>query len=581
MNMLTLVDNLVVIICVLGIAGVALHFSKSSQDMDEYYRANRALPWSLAVGTLMASWYGGAGVIGTVGYSTTMGLAGFFIWSIGCHASRFPLALWIAPNVSIKCRGTMPELLRRHYGKFSAVLGSIVLVVTCLSIAEIGSTGYVGEAAWGVNKFIVAAIVVLISIGITCLGGLMGVAVTDMIFFVMMITSVCMAFPSMFSEIGGLAGMEIAMGAEAPELFTPFGGIPALQAVVLILLCINLYKDPSFYQRFAAANSPKTGKRAMLVCFSIFLSFDIINMMNGMIVRYYDFALVNPPELTYVQLVLEHLPTGFRAFFVVGLMGAIISTLDTYYLVGGEIIANDIIYMLRGDKALPAKTSILVSRIACLIFGIIGLAAAFRFDFVYDAFILLSSLSMGVLFVPLMMAILYPGKKTNVAGTASLVVGSVSWLYFNFFPISTESLGAVDPVLIALPLSFLAFGIGNFFGKDLVAERKKEMEKALASGKKASDLPEFEQRMLEEDAYVAAYPKSELKVEWFGIDGALVLLYIVLACIYGYGMISRNTIIVGYMAPLIASGMAVGIFIKYCTEIFAFATGKKSLHKNK
>ena len=32
--------------------------------------------------------------------------------------------------------------------------------------------------------------------------------------------------------------------------------------------------------------------------------------------------------------------------------------------------------------------------------------------------------------------------------------------------------------------------------------------------------------------------KSELKVEWLGVDGALVLLYIVLACIYGYGLLN-------------------------------------------
>ena len=88
--MLNLIDNLVILAAFIGIVAVAIHFAKSSQDMDDYYRAGRALPWSLVVGTLMASFYGGNGVIGTVGYSTTMGLAGFFIWSIGCHASRFP-----------------------------------------------------------------------------------------------------------------------------------------------------------------------------------------------------------------------------------------------------------------------------------------------------------------------------------------------------------------------------------------------------------------------------------------------------------------------------------------------------------
>lgn len=140
---MTIIDNVVVVVCFIGILLVGYYFSKTSQDMDSFYKANRALPWSLVVGTLMASWYGGAGVVGTVGYSTTMGFAGFFIWSIGAHAVRFPLALWVAPRISVKAKGTIPDLLRVHYGKFAAVLGAIVIVITCLSIGEIAAVGYV------------------------------------------------------------------------------------------------------------------------------------------------------------------------------------------------------------------------------------------------------------------------------------------------------------------------------------------------------------------------------------------------------------------------------------------------------
>ena len=581
--MLNLFDNLVVLAAFIIIGAVAIHFSKSSKDMDDYYRAGRALPWSLVVGTLRASFYGGNGVIGTVGYSTTMGLAGFFIWSIGCHLSRFPLALAIAPRVSVRARGTMPELLRRHYGKFTAVLGAIVLVISCMSISEVGATGYAGEAAWGLPAWVVSIVVVAVSIGITCLGGLMGVAVTDMIFFVLMLTGVCCAFPVMYNNVGGMNGMKEAIGGLAPELFTATGGLEPLRAIVLILLCINLYKDPAFYQRFAAANSPKTGKRAMMTCFTIFMSFDLVCMISGIIIRTYDFNLTVQPEMFYVQLVLESLPTGIRGFYIVGILGAIISTIDTYYLVGGEIVANDIIFMLRGDKALPDKLSIWITRLACVVFGIIGLATAFRFDFIYDITIFLGSMSKSVLFVPLMFAILYEGKKTNVAGTVSCVVGAAVWVFFSFNTVTMEGLGDVDPLLIALPASFVAFLIGNCFGKDLTAERRAFIANAIEKGQDPVALAptDFEKAMIKQEQFEATQPKSTFKVEWFGVDGALCLLYIVMACIYGYGALNGVDWIVGYLAPGFASLVAIGIFLKYCTEIFAFATGKKSLHGDK
>lgn len=469
--MLTTIDNIVIIAAIIGIFAIGKYFSKTATTMDSFYKANRSLPWSLVVGTLMASWYGGAGVVGTVGYSTTMGFAGFFIWSIGAHAVRFPLALWVGPRISVKTTTTMPDLLNRTYGRFASIFGAIIIVITCLSIAEIAATGYVGVAAWGANKFVVAAIVVVISIFIASLGGLMGVAVTDMIFFFLMVTSVAAVFPKIFYSIGGLAGIESALAVEAPEMLTMFGGIPLARAMVLILLCINLYKDPAFYQRFSASNTPSTGKRALLTCFSIWLSFDVVTIMTGMIIRTMDPGLLVQPEVAYISLVLANLPPVFKGLFIVGIMGAIISTIDSYFLIGGEILANDILAKIR-KKAYTDKESIFITRIACVIFGAIGLATAFSFPLVYDAFLFITALSMAVIFVPVIIAIMYNGKKTNVAGIASMVVGAITWIFFTYvYKVSIEVLGGpIDAVLIALPASFIAFVIGNNFGTDLIAK---------------------------------------------------------------------------------------------------------------
>ncbi|MDR2945821.1 MAG: sodium:solute symporter family protein [Candidatus Adiutrix sp.] len=470
--MLNIFDTAVVIVSFLLILRLGYYFAKTSHDMDSFYKANRSLPWSLVVGTLMATWYGGAGTVGTVGYATGMGFAGFFIWSIGAHAVRFPLALWVAPRISVKAKGTIPELLRLNYGKTAAVFGSIVIVVSCLSIAEVAAIGYVGASAWNVDKLVLAIVAVGIAVAITCMGGLMGLAVTDMVFFFLMVVSVAAVFPAMFFGVGGFDGIYAALEQPAPEMLTAFGGIPFFQAAVLIILCINLYKDPAFYQRFAAANSPRTGKRAMLMCFSIFLSFDVVTIITGMIIRTVDPGLTVQPEVNYVSMVLANLPTGMRGLYIVGMLGAIISTLDGYYLVGGEIISNDIMYMLRGDRALPDRQSIFIARVSTVVFGVVGLAAAFQFDMVYDAFLFLSSLGMTMLFVPMMVALMYEGRKTDVAGLASMIVGSVIWIGLKLFPLTTETMGTVDPVIIGLPLSFLAFLIGNNFGTDLNAARQ-------------------------------------------------------------------------------------------------------------
>ena len=73
--------------------------------------------------------------------------------------------------------------------------------------------------------------------------------------------------------------------------------------------------------------------------------------------------------------------------------------------------------------------------------------------------------------------------------------------------------------------------------------------------------------------------KEYEKVEWLGVDGGLILLFIVLACIYGYGMLNGIDFIVGILSPGLAICITVGVFLKYCTEVFSFATGRKGKAK--
>ena len=206
--------------------------------------------------------------------------------------------------------------------------------------------------------------------------------------------SVCMVFPQIYDSVGGMAGIR---AATAPSFTHPVAGMTFSKALMLVLLCINVYADPCFYQRFSASNSAKTGRRAMLTCFCLWLVFDAVTSMAGMAVHV-KYPGVQP-ELAYVQMVLSELPVGIRAFFVIGLFGAIISTLDSYYLIGGTTLAKDIYARIFAKEELSDKKLVNLSRAGAGILGVIGLALALRFTLVYDAFVFLISLWMSTGFV--------------------------------------------------------------------------------------------------------------------------------------------------------------------------------------
>lgn len=475
--MLTLVDNIVIVLFVAFVIYIGYYFSKSIKDMESFYLANRSLPWSLVVGTLVASWYGGVGVVGTVGYAAAFGLSSWAIWSVGAHLVRFPLALWVGPKIHVRSDVTIPDFLNSTYGKWVAILGAIFLFIYCSQLGEITATGYIGEAAWGADKVIVGVVVVAITILLTCLGGLMGVAVTDMIMFACMVCGVCIVFPSLYDSVGGISGLEQIL-ASNKELMDPVAGMPISKAIMLLVLCLNVYADPSFYQRFSASNSVKTGRRAMLTCFSLWIAFDIVIVMTGMIVRALYPEMV--PEVAYVTVILKGLPAGLRGLFIVGLMGAIISTLDSYYLIGGTTLANDIYGRLICKGSLSEKKVVNLSRIGSCLLGAIGVLLAFKFTMVYDAIAFLMSLWMSAAFIPIVGGLVYKGKKTQAGGLMSMISGVLVFAYFKLNPVMiSQSFGELEPILIALPVSFIFWAIGNRIGKDAGSLNNEDMIKSI------------------------------------------------------------------------------------------------------
>ncbi|WP_454054143.1 sodium:solute symporter family transporter [Clostridium sp. Marseille-Q7071] len=154
-----------------------------------------------------------------------------------------------------------------------------------------------------------------------------------------MVFGLTMVMPGQFKQIGGFAGLTEAL-KNAPNLMHPTRGMSMMKALMLIVYSFGAYSDPTFYQRFSAADSPKVGRRALLTCFSLWICFDMVLVITGLIVRATYPEM--PPAAGYITLVLNTLPKGVRLIFIIGILGSIISTLDSYYLAAGATLANDI-----------------------------------------------------------------------------------------------------------------------------------------------------------------------------------------------------------------------------------------------
>jgi SSS family solute:Na+ symporter len=210
-NLLNGIDNLVILGFVALLLAIGYYFSNAVKDMESFYLANRSLPWSLVVGALVATWYGGVGTVGTVEYAALYGLSIWAIWCVTAHAGRLPLALWVGPRIHLRTDITVPDLLESFYGKGVAILASVLMIVYCTQLGEITATGFISHAAWGVSKEMGGTVMVGLCILLSILGGLMGITVTDMILFWCMVFGLCMVLPGQWDLIGGWAGLHKAL----------------------------------------------------------------------------------------------------------------------------------------------------------------------------------------------------------------------------------------------------------------------------------------------------------------------------------------------------------------------------------
>jgi len=65
--------------------------------------------------------------------------------------------------------------------------------------------------------------------------------------------------------------------------------------------------------------------------------------------------------------------------------------------------------------------------------------------------------------------------------------------------------------------------------------------------------------------------KEDMRIEWFGIDGALCLCFVLESIILGFCMINNVDFVIGKILPYGATLVTFWIFLKYITQVLSFS----------
>ncbi len=437
-----------------------------TDDEESFLLSGRKMSLPAFVATLVSTWYGG--ILGVGEFSYQNGLSTWLILGIPFYVFSALFAWLLAGKIRMNKALSLPEAVGNFYndkaGKFSAI-PIFILVSPAPYILMLGLifqylTGGAGHFLW------YASAVALFSVAYVTLGGFNAVVHTDMLQIALMFCGfICLIiFAGM--EFGGLGQLWNSVPADFRDIT---GGNDIQYILVWFFIALWTFVDPSFHQRAAAAKSPETAQRGILISIMLWSVFDFLTIFSGM----YGFAILGgnlaEPIMVYPYLANEILPIGLKGLFFVALLATIMSTLDSYLFLSGQTLGRDLLV-----KIFPDTKNNTLTRISTLVAALIGILLIIIYPSVIDLWYVIGSVMIPGLLIPVLGVYLklFSLRKQWVLPTMIGSIG-VSLLWLILGTVSGASgytyLG-IEPFYPGVAVSILFWIIGRAENGELLEE---------------------------------------------------------------------------------------------------------------
>ncbi len=461
MSNIQTLDYAAIAIYMTCMAGIGIFFGWYVKDIGQYFKGGGAIPWFAGGISNFMSMFSTFVFVAHAGIAYEYGLVALLIiWS-----SVPPMLLAVAFLAKRWRRAGISSPVEFMEVRFNANVRQIfswggVLFRLLENMVRLYAIGLFIAAATplSLDVSIVAAGVIVVIYTVT--GGLWAVIVTDAVQFIVLICSTIILIPLTFAAAGGLGNMINTV----PDHFTLFNGskgAPLYLLAYYVMIAIKFNGNWAFIQRFYSVRNEAAGRKMGWASAVFFLIFPLLFLLPPIAARVILPALENP-EMAYVGVALEVLPTGIMGILLAAMFAATMSSLDSEYNVVANVITNDI-YQRKINPQASEKELMLVARITTLIVGSLVIGGAFFigvFGGAFEANKLLTGLFAIPLVIPVVMGILFKRPKAWGA-VASLVIGVVTGLVLNYLPTFSWELST----LIAIAVCLLVFFVSGYVGQ--------------------------------------------------------------------------------------------------------------------
>ncbi|MEK7383166.1 MAG: sodium:solute symporter family protein [Elusimicrobiota bacterium] len=423
-------------------------------SLEDYILASRALTLPQFVATLVPTFYGG--VLGIGEFAWTSGLSNWMVMALPYYVFAALYALFLAERVRLTPGLTIPDHLESAYGRGSALIGAFLVFVLASPADELLMAGTLLSHLSGLPVALAMAVAAAAALALVWRGGLHADVAAHRLQLVVMFVGFALVLPFALKSVGGPA----ALAERLPAGHLSWtGGLGPWKILGWWLIAVWTIVDPSFHQRCAAAKSPATARRGILLSIAFWMLFDLMTTTAGLYARAL-LPTLDAPTLAFPRLADATMPVFARGLFFAGVSASLFAALQGTSLVSAVSLGKDLFGRLSPVDQAGQRRRV---RGALALTGLLAFILARLVPSVVDLWYSVGSAVIAGLLLP-MLGVYAPrlrvGPRWAVAASVSGFAASLIWVA------AARSMGAspfgIEAPFPGLVLSALVWTFGKY-----------------------------------------------------------------------------------------------------------------------
>jgi SSS family transporter len=407
---------------------VGVYASRRTHSVSEFIVAGRGLPLGICTMTIVATWFGGGSLMGVSGASYEFGMLGVIADPLGAVVVLFLIGFFFARLFRRLRILTVADFMGQRYGQVAAM--AITASALFSNIMWVGGMlvafGLIFESMTGTPLLVGILGGALVIFVYTAIGGLWAVALTDFLQMIIIMVGLVVLLAVVLIDVGGWG----AIGPRLPD--GTFRLIPGenttgqwlnYMRAWLIIGVVDISAQ-TLVQRALAAKSEQVAQRSFYLGGVGYLVFGMIPVLLGIIASV-TMPGLEDPEAIIPTLAIEHLHPVAVAMFVGALLAAIMSSADSALLACASLLAQNVLPLVKRNPS--TRLQLFVARMSIPACGVISIAIALEFQYIFNLILDANILGMAAIIVPFIFGVWWP-KANRTGALSAMAAGLSAWL---------------------------------------------------------------------------------------------------------------------------------------------------------